>query len=124
MTDSLEMKLDKLQERIKGGREDQITEVVSMRKTLKAALLKKNLKEHAAVAQLLALLHKREQAYSLILQNKRELTEVQRAGYFDRREELRFILSFFDSADKTISKIENSLDYQLSDEVEDIHSTE
>ena len=124
MTATLEVKIGKLQERMKGGREDQLAEVINMKKVLKTALLKKNLKEHPALGQLLALLRKREQAYSLILQNKKELTESERAGYFDRREELRFILSFFDSADKTISKIEEQLDYQLSDEVEDINSSE
>ena len=112
-----EGKLDKLEEVMSDARQDQREEVVQMRKTFKSAMLKKNLKEHPALTRFLSLLRKREQGYTLILANKENLTDVARQGYFERRKEVRFILSFFDSADRTIESIDKKLDYQLSDEV-------
>lgn len=109
--------MDKLEEVMSDARQDQREEVVKMRKTLKGAMLKKNLKEHPALAQFLSLLRKREQGYTILLANKEDLTDVKRQGYFERRKEVRFILSFFDSADRTIESIDKALDYQLSDEL-------
>lgn len=119
--DKLEAKLSQLSEKMEGGREDQIAEVVSIKKILKAAMLKKNLKEHPALNALLDVLRKREDGFTIVLANKEDLTTEQRLAYFNRRKEVRFILSFFDSADKTIESIEKMLDYQLS---EDINSTD
>lgn len=112
-SNSIEQKMSKLVERVNDYRADASEEIVAMQKTLKNAMLKKNLKEHPALMQLLSTLRKRENAYSLILQNKRDLSDVERRGYFDRREEVRFIISFFD-VDKTLETLENALDYQLS----------
>ena len=117
VTVGIEGKMDKLEEVMSDARQDQREEVIQMRKTLKSAMLKKNLKEHPALAQFLSVLRKREQGYTLILANKEDLTDVKRQGYFERRKEARFILSFFDSADRTIDGIDKALDYQLSDEV-------
>lgn len=116
--------MDKLVDRLRDGREDSLAEVISLQKTLKAAMLKKNLKEHPALKQLLNVLKKREEAYTLILSNKEDLTEEKRMGMFERRKEVRFILSFFESAEKTISGIEEQLDYQLSDEVTELSTEE
>ena len=112
-----EGKMQKLIEKIDDYRPDASSEIIAMQKTLKAAMLKKNFKDHPALVQLLSTLTKREQAYSLILQNKRDLTDVQRQGYFDRREEVRFILGFF-NVESTIQSIESQLDYQLSGDVQ------
>jgi hypothetical protein len=117
--DSIETKMEKLMEKVNDYRPDAAEEVMSMQKTLKAAMLKKNFKDHPALVQLLATLKKREEAYSIILQNKRDLTEAQREGYFQRRDEVRFILGFFD-VEKTIESIESQLDYQLSSDVREL----
>jgi hypothetical protein len=108
-------KLDKLAEKMEGARADQLEEVVRMRKTLKAAMLKKSLKEHPALTELLSLLRKRETSYSLLLSNKP--MDDRRTEWFARRAEVRFIISFFE-VDKTIEHIDAELDYQLSDEVD------
>ena len=121
---TIDVKMNKLVERMSDGREDQIAEVISMKKTLKGALLKKNLKEHPALVQLLSTLKKREEQYTMILANKEDLNETERQAIFARRKEVRFILSFFDSADKTIERMEKQLDYQLSDEVQELSPLE
>ena len=121
---TIDVKMNKLVERMSDGREDQIAEVISMKKTLKGALLKKNLKEHPALVQLLSTLKKREEQYTMILANKEDLNETERQAIFARRKEVRFILSFFDSADKTIESMEKQLDYQLSDEVQELSPLE
>lgn len=114
-------KIDKLVEKLDDYRPDQQAEVISMQKTLKAATLKKNFKDHPAMKMLIDLLRKRELGYTLVLANKEDLTEIKRQGYFDRRAEVRWILSFFD-VDQTIENIEKRIDaeleYQLSERVE------
>lgn len=112
----VEVKLDRLAEKLQGGREDHLAEVESMRKVLKDALIKKNLKDNPALKQLLQTLRKREEGYSLLLSNKP--TDERRVEWFARREECRFLLKFFE-VDKTIEGIEKRLDYQLSDTVEE-----
>lgn len=119
MSTNIETKMTKLVEKVNDYRPDASQEIVAMQKSLKNAMLKKNLKEHPALAQLLATLKKREEAYSLVLQNKRDLSDVERRGYFDRREEVRFIISFFE-VDKTLETLEKQLDYQLSEDVQDL----
>ena len=109
--------MDKLVERMSDGREDQLLEVEGMKKVLKNAMLKKNLKEHPALVQLLNILRKREQGFTLVLANKEDLADTKREGFFQRRKEVRFILSFFDSADRTIDGIDKQLDFQLSDDL-------
>ena len=116
--------MEKLVDKMRTGREDQLEEVIAMQKTLKNALLKKNLKQHPALLQLLGVLRKREQAYSLILTNKENLSQEERSGMFERRREVRFILSFFESADKTIEGIRSQLEYQLGDEVQELSTEE
>lgn len=113
---NIEEKMSKLENKMADGREDQLAEVVAMKKSLKTALLKKNFADHPAMVQLLSLLRKREQSFSTLLQNKEDLIEEKRLAMFQRRKEVRFILSFFD-IDKTIEGIEAQLDYQLSDEL-------
>jgi len=116
---SIESKIDKLAEKLEGGREDQIVEVKTMRTIFKTAMLKKNLAENPAMSKLLYVLRKREASITSVLSNKEDLTGEQRIGFFNRRKELRFILSFFDSADKTIESLDKQLDYQLSDDIEE-----
>lgn len=113
---NIEEKMKKLEDKMSDGREDQLEEVISMKKSLKMALLKKNFADHPAMIQLLSLLRKREQSFSTLLQNKEDLNEEKRMAMFQRRKEVRFMLSFFD-VDKTITGIEAQLDYQLSDEL-------
>lgn len=113
----IETKIKKLEDKMADGREDSLAEIVAMKKTLKNAMLKKNLKQHPALLQLLGVLRKREASYTTILANKEDMDEVTRQAYFQRRKEVRFMLSFFDSADKTIKGLNAELDYQLSDEV-------
>lgn len=108
--------MQKLVEKMSNGRPDQLAEVQAMQRSLKTAMLKKNFKEHPAMSLFIATLRKREQAYCLILQNKRDLTEVQRQAFFEKRDELRLILSFF-KVESVIDTIEKELDYQLSDDV-------
>lgn len=115
---SIEKKMNELVGRIEGGREDQVAEVLSMKRSLKTAMLKKNLKEHPTLLLLLSLLRKREQGYTLLLSNKEDLEEVKRRAIFEARRECRFMLSFFE-VDKTIENIERELDYQLSEKVDD-----
>ena len=117
MTNTIETKLDKLADKLEGGREDHIEEVSAMRKTFKEAMLKKNLAENPAMEKLLALMKKRENSFTVLLSNKEDLTSDQRNAFFNRRKEVRFILSFFESADKTLESMETQLDYQLSDEI-------
>ena len=116
---SAEAKMTKLVEKMKGGREDQMQEVITMRDSLKKALLKKNLREHPALLQLLSMLKKREGSYSLLLANKPFEAVEKRAEWFACRAECRFFISFFE-VDKTIESIDKSLDYYLSDEVEGV----
>lgn len=116
MSEGIDAKMDKLIEKMSDGREDQLAEVLAMRKVIKNAQVKKNFKEHPAMKMLLDLLHKRDQAYTMILSNKEDLTDTQREGFFQRRKEVRFILSFFE-VEKTIDSMEAQLDYQLGDEI-------
>lgn len=113
-----EKKIDLLITRLDGGRQDHLEEVLSMRKALKQAMLKKNFKEHPALKLMIDTLRKRNEAYSLVLSDKRELTEINRREYFARRDEVRWLLSFFE-VDRTIETIEKRIDYQLSDDVEE-----
>ena len=114
---NIDTKLDKLAEKMDGGRTDHLAEVEVMRKTFKDATLKKNLAKNPAMEKLLGLLKKRESSFTSILANKEDITEAQRSAFFNRRKEVRFILSFFESADKTIESLEATLDYQLADDV-------
>jgi hypothetical protein len=116
--DPLEAKLGKLVDRLQDGRPDHLAEVQSMQKALKAAMLKKNLKEHPALKQFFDTLRKREQSYTTVIANKRDMSELDRREFFAKRDEIRLILSFF-NVDSTIGNIEKTLDYQLSDEVEE-----
>lgn len=118
MTSTVETKLNKVMDQLDEYRPDQAAILVKMQKTLKTAMLKKNFGEHPAIVMLLDALRKREEAYTLILANKEDLESIKRQGYFDRRKEVRFILSFFD-VDKTIQGIEAQIDYQLSDSTGD-----
>lgn len=117
---ALDSKLNKLVEKLDDYRPDQQAEVIALQKTLKLATLKKNFKEHPAMKMLMDLLRKREVGYTLVLANKEDLSDIKRQGYFDRRAELRWILSFFD-VDQMIENIEKRIDaeleYQLSNEV-------
>ena len=115
----LQTDLGKLAEKLEGGREDHLKEVVSMQKTLKKALLKKNLKEHPALHQLLQTLTKREQGYRLILANKREMTSEDRNIMFARADEIKFVLNFF-NIDPVLEGVEKYVEYQLSDAVEGV----
>lgn len=116
MSESLEEKMSQLMQKVDDYRPDQQEEIVRMQKTIKTAMLKKNFKQHPALTELLSLLKKREESYSLILSNKEDLTETQRFGYIARRREVRWLISFFE-VDKTLKTIEQTIDYQLSDEV-------
>lgn len=118
---SVEEKIELLQQKMAGGRTDHIAELDSMRKTLKKAMLKKNFAEHPAMTMMLEVLRKREASYTMIIDNKRELTEVERRGFFEKRDEVRFLLSFF-NVDRTIESIEKELDYQLSGDVRGVDS--
>lgn len=121
---NIDAKMAKLLERMRDGREDQLAEVVAIKKTLKTALLKKNLKDHPALTQLLSTLKKREEQYTMLLANKEDITELERRAMFAQRREVRFIISFFDGSEKTIQNIENQLDYQLSDDVKELSPDE
>lgn len=113
----LNSKIDKLAEKLEGGREDHLAEVASMRKTFKNASLKKALAQNPAMEKLIEMLRKRENSFTQVLANKEDLAEAQRMAFFQRRKEVRFILSFFESADKTLESLDKALDYQLSDEI-------
>ena len=91
----LEGKLDQLAEKLTGGREDHLEEVRAMQKSFKAASLKKDLKNHDGMKLFLSTLRKREQSYTTVLANKKDLDEITRREFFAKREEIRFILSFF-----------------------------
>lgn len=112
--------MDKLVEKLDEYRPDQVAEIQSMQKSLKTALLKKNIAQHPALQQLVDTLKKREKGYTLILSDKEDLSEVDRKAYWARRAEIRFMISFFD-VDATIESIEtrldSELDHQLSEEV-------
>lgn len=115
----LNNKIDKLAEKLEGGREDHLAEVALMRRTLKDASLKKALAQNPAMEKLIGMFRKRENSFTQVLANKEDMTEAQRAAFFQRRKEVRFILSFFESADKTLEALDKALDYQLSDEIEE-----
>lgn len=110
--------MEKLIAKLDDYRPDQVAEIQSMQKSLKTALLKKNLKQHPALNALLLTLKKREEGYTLVLANKEDLPEEKRQAYFARRGEVRFILSFFD-VDSTIDTIERSLDTELDGQLSD-----
>lgn len=119
MTADIESKINRLVESFKDGRPDAHAEIISIQKTLKVAMLKKNLKEHPALVQLLNVLKKREEGMTLVLANKEDLPHEERMALFQRRREIRFVISFF-NVEPTIDSIEKTLDYQLSDEVNDL----
>lgn len=119
MSSDLETKMNRLLERMDDGRPDQLEEVKAMQKTLKSAMLKKNLKEHPALQQLLSTLKKREESYTTLLANKEDLPQEKRDALYNRRKEIRFILSFF-NVESVLASLESTLDYQLSDEVKDL----
>ncbi len=118
---NIDTKMQKLTEKLDEYRPDQVAEIQSMQKSLKTAMLKKNFAEHPALQLLLDTLRKREKGYTLVLSDKEDLTLEQRSSYFARRQEVRFVLSFFD-VDSSIETIERrvdaELDAQLSDEVQ------
>lgn len=123
---STEAKMTKLVEKLDEYRPDMVGEVKAMQKSLKTALLKKNLSQHPALKLMLDTLRKREAGYSLVIDNKEDLPEDKRKMYFARRAEVRFILSFFDVAatlESIDSRLDKELDMQLSDEVPEL-STE
>ncbi len=115
--DGIEAKMQKLVETFDDARGDQRAEVQAMQKSLKQAMLKKDFKSHPAMQLMLATLQKREQAYTLVLANKQDLNELDRKRYFGKREEIRWVLSFF-AVESTIENIDKQLDYQLSDAVD------
>lgn len=119
MSSDLETKMNRLLERMDDGRPDHLEEVKAMQKTLKSAMLKKNLKEHPALQQLLSTLKKREESYTTLLANKEDLPQEKRDALYNRRKEIRFILSFF-NVESVLASLESTLDYQLSDEVKDL----
>lgn len=123
MANTVEVLMNKLVEKMSDGRPDQLAEVVSMQKSLKMAMLKKNFKDHPAMALFISTLQKRERAYGILLQNKRDLTELQRQAFFEKRDELRLILSFF-NVESLIETVEKELNYQLSDEVSPLSPAE
>jgi len=113
MSDSLESKLNRLEEQLDGGRDDAVAEVQAMRGLFKDAKLRKALGAQPAFVKLLSFLRRREAAYTLVLANKEDLDATKRAALFERRKECRFVLSFFDSADKSIETLEKQVDFQL-----------
>lgn len=113
---NIELKMEKLIEKLDDYRPDQVQEIQAMQKSLKQAMLKKNLKEHPSMKLLIKTLGDRERGYTLVLSNKEDLEEMKRHAYFARRSELRFILSFFD-VDSTIKNIERDLDAELDNQL-------
>lgn len=109
---NIDIKMQKLVDKLDDYRPDQQTAVQAMQKALKTASLKKNLGEHPAFQLLLKTLKDRESQYSLVLSNKEDIEEIKRHAYFARRAEVRWILSFFD-VDQTIESIERTLDEEL-----------
>lgn len=110
--------MEKLVGKLDEYRPDQVPEIQAMQKSLKAAALKKNLKQHPAMQLLIDTLRKREQGYTLVLSNKEDLDEQKRQAYFARRGEVRWILAFFD-VDQTIESIERRLDAELDQQLSD-----
>lgn len=108
----IEAKMELLQAQMEGGREDHVAEVELLQRTMKKAMVKKSFAEHDAMKMLLAFLDKREHAYTLILSEKKELLEMERRAMFEKRAEVRWLISFFDT-EKTLKSIESRLDYQL-----------
>lgn len=115
---TVDVKMNKLVEKLDDYRPDQQSAVVAMQKALKTASLKKNLGDHPAFKLLLKTLRDRERQYSLILSNKEDLEEIKRHAYFARRGEVRWILSFFD-VEQTIESIEKTLDEELDGQLGD-----
>ena len=113
---NIDAKMNKLVDKLDDYRPDQQSEVQAMQKSLKTAMLKKNLKDHPSMKLLVDTLRKREASYSLVLSNKEDLSEVKRQAYFARRTEVRWILSFFD-VDQTIESIEQRLDSELEQQL-------
>lgn len=118
-SDNVEQKLDRLAEKLEGGREDSLQEVQTMRASLKEASMRKNLAKNPAMQKLIGFLRKRDASITMLLENKEELPDIERGKLFSRRKEVRFILSFFDAADRALASISEQLDYQLSDEIKD-----
>lgn len=110
-------KIDKLQEKLEGGREDSLAEVTAMRRSFKEATMRKALAGNPTMAKLLGLLKKREASITSVIDNKEVLADLDRAKLFARRKEVRFFLSFFEAADNALKTLEIELDYQLSEEV-------
>lgn len=115
---NVDVKMQKLVDKLDDYRPDQQAEVAAMQKALKTASLKKNFADHPAMQLLLETLRKREQGYSLVLSNKEDIDEVKRHAYFARRAEVRWILSFFDVG-QAIESIERRLDEELSGQLGD-----
>jgi hypothetical protein len=114
---SIPAKLDKLDQKITGGRQDAVDGVQAMRKVFKEASMRKSLAKNPAMSKLISIMRKREESITILLANKEEMSELERSNLFSRRKEVKYFLSFFDSADSALASMEKELDYQLSDDV-------
>lgn len=114
--ESIAIKLEELKRQLIGGRQDHLEEVHQWEKDLKKKLLVKNIAEHPAIIDLRKRLRERIEAAEVVLKNDRNCTQEERFKLFERKEEDRWLLSFFESAEQGVASIEKSLDYYLSKE--------
>lgn len=114
MSDSIQIKIEKLKRQLIGGRTDHFAEVEQWEKDLKKKMLVKNIAEHPAVQELRTRLRERIEASEVVLKNDRSVTAEERFKLFERKEEDRWLLSFFESAEQGVASLEKSLDYYLT----------
>ena len=114
MSQSIEVKIEQLKRQLIGGRSDHIDEILQWEKDLKKKMLIKNISEHPAIMELRTRLKDRIDAAEIVLKNDRNATDQERFKLFERKEEDKWLLSFFESAEKGVESLEKSLDYYLS----------
>lgn len=118
MSESIEIKIEKLKQQLIGGRSDHLDEILQWEKDLKKKMLIKNVSEHPAILELRSRLKDRIDASEIVLKNDRNITVEERNKLFERKEEDKWLLSFFESAEKGVESLEKSLDYYLSKDSE------
>lgn len=113
---AIETKIEKLKRQLIGGRQDHIDEIGQWERDLKKKMLIKNISEHPAILELRKMIKDRIDASEIVLKNDRNCAGEERLRLFERKEEDKWLLSFFETAEKGIENLEKSLDYYLSDD--------
>lgn len=112
-------RIDELKQKLLGtDRKDHWNEVLEMEKSIKEALLKKDLSKHQGVKLFLDYIVKeiRQTNELLTLAKSDQLTTSQRDALIEKRDFAVQIIQFFDLSGRRLKELEAELDYQLEDD--------